>query len=131
MHRQDSQLLVAALGVWIIASAIGLWLSPPLGHDEAAYVVGARQLWLGGEPVWLYRSVGTELLALPGIVFGGSELALRFTTAIMTLTVPLGAYTLARVAFDRRIAGWWLPLCRPESGWGSRAGRTHRAGLPR
>src|SRR5438093_5935690 len=68
-------------------------------------------MWAGEQPVWLYTSVGTEVLALPGVALGGGDAAIRIVATIASLSVPIAAYVLARVAFaDRRIAAWTVAI---------------------
>jgi hypothetical protein len=99
-------LLPGALLVWVAAAIAKLAMAPPLKHDEAAYVLGAQRLWAGEPPIWLYRSVGTEMLAVPGVAVD-SLTVIRIVFGLATLLVPIGAYALARAAFaDRAIAGW-------------------------
>ncbi len=105
--RIDRALFVFALVVWCVAIIAQLAIAMPLRHDEAAYVVGAQR-WLAGAPnEWLYRSIGTELLALPGVAAGASPTWIRVVPALFTLLVPIGAWALARAAFpDRNVGGW-------------------------
>lgn len=99
-------LLPGALLVWCAAVIARLAMAMPLKHDEAAYVLGAQRLWAGEPPIWMYRSIGTELLAVPGVAVG-SPTVIRIVFGLATLLVPIGAYALARAAFaDRAIAGW-------------------------
>lgn len=104
--RADKLLLAGALVVWCAAIAIKLAYALPLGHDEAAFALGAQR-WLAGEPcVYLARSLGTELLAMPGVALDAGVIVIRFLPAVMTLLVPLGGYLLARAAFpERRLGG--------------------------
>jgi hypothetical protein len=99
-------LLPGALLVWVAAAIGQLAMALPLKHDEAAYVLGAERLWAGEPPIWLYRSVGAELLAVPGVAVH-SLTVIRIAFVLAALLVPVGAYALARAAFaDRAIAGW-------------------------
>src|SRR5687768_15119134 len=107
MRRKQRLLLVGAIVVWSSAIIIQLALGLPLGHDEAAYAVDARRLLAGDPPLWIYRSIGVELLALPGVVLGGGETALRIPAATLSLLVPIGGYALARAVYPTHaIAGW-------------------------
>lgn len=107
-RRLDRWLLVVALITWCTAIVLQLAIAMPLRHDEAAYVVGAQR-WLSGAPsMWLYRSLGTELLALPGVAAGASPPWIRIVPALVTFLVPLGAWALARAAFPGRHLGGWV-----------------------
>ncbi|CAN5859420.1 hypothetical protein BH11MYX2_BH11MYX2_05900 [soil metagenome] len=101
----DRTLFVGGLLVWVVGAILVLAAGQPLSHDEAAFAVGAQRILAGAPAVMLHRSVGTELLAVPGVFLGGSEIALRSTFVIVSLTVPLGAWALARAAFPTRNAG--------------------------
>ncbi len=109
--RVDRWLFAFAIGAWCVAIAWQLAIPMTLQHDEAAYVVGARR-WLDGAPnVWLYRSLGTELLVLPGVAANASPSWMRVLPALSTLVVPFGAWALARAAFpDRAVGGWAAAL---------------------
>ncbi|HEU0033492.1 MAG TPA: hypothetical protein VFQ53_22830 [Kofleriaceae bacterium] len=103
----DRLLGTAALIVWLVTAAIQLAFALPLKHDEAAYLIGAERLLAGEPAVWLYRSIGTELLAVPGIALGGSITTIRILPALVTLLVPIGAWRLARAVYpDRALGGW-------------------------
>ena len=103
----DRRLLAGAVAVWIAAIAIQLASDLPLKHDEAAFVVGARRWWDGAPTIWLYRSMGTEVLVLPAAALGLPAALLRLVPALLTLLVPLGGAALARAAFpQRRLGGW-------------------------
>jgi hypothetical protein len=105
--RIDRWLFAYALVAWCVAIIAQLAIDMPLRHDEAAYVVGAQR-WLSGAPdVWLYRSLGTELLVLPGVAAHASPTWIRVVPALFTLLVPIGTWALARVAFPGRNVGGW------------------------
>ncbi|HEU4729318.1 MAG TPA: glycosyltransferase family 39 protein [Kofleriaceae bacterium] len=98
----ERRLLVAALLAWAIVATINLVLGPPLGHDEAAFAVVARDDW----PVWLYRSRGVVALARLGIALGGADWQLRLASTIAGLGVVLGVYAVGRAVFDARTGAW-------------------------
>jgi hypothetical protein len=111
MVRRDYLLLVAGLACWAIAAVLHHVVGEPLGADEAEYVLGARRMLEGREPIWLYTSVGPELLALPGIAISDTEFGARVLATIASFSVPLGAYALSRAVFgDRTIAAWTLAV---------------------
>jgi len=106
-ERIDRLLFAFALVAWCVAIIAQLAIAMPLRHDEAAYVVGAQR-WLSGAPnVWLYRSIGTELLTLPGVAANASPAWIRIVPSLFTLLVPVGAWALARAAFPGRNVGGW------------------------
>src|SRR5215207_4042871 len=100
--------LVLAIGLtaWI-AGAVAIWLSaPPLGHDESQYAISAKDL-LAGEPERLFNlSKGMTFVALPGVLAGGSELALRFVPLLLGVGFVLAAWQVARRAFGEATAAW-------------------------
>jgi len=100
----------AGLAAWL-AGALAVWLAaPPLGHDEAQYAIAARDV-LAGEPVrWLYLSVGMDAIALPGVLAGGGELALRLVPMAIGLAFVLAAARLARGAFGEAAAAWTIAV---------------------
>lgn len=99
-------LLVAGLVGWTVNTAI-IWLhGPPLGHDEAQYTLIAKALLAGEEPRWFYASPGTSLLAIFGILAGGSEVALRLPTFVLGIGFVLAAAWLAWRCFSAATAAW-------------------------
>ena len=96
----------AGLAAWLVNAAI-LWATGSmLGHDEAQYAVAAQDL-LDGAPVrWNYLSVGMSLVAAPGVLAGGGELALRLVPALLGVGFLLVAAGLARAAFGGAAAAW-------------------------
>jgi len=99
-------LLLAGLAAWTVNLAI-FWLSgPPLGHDEAQYTIAARDLLNGEEQRWFYLSTGTSLLAIPGLLAGGSEVALRTPTFVLGIGFGLVVVTLAWRYFGAATAAW-------------------------
>ncbi|HEY4178691.1 MAG TPA: hypothetical protein VGM90_17715 [Kofleriaceae bacterium] len=101
----DRVLILGGLLVWVVASILVVVSGQALAHDEAAFAIGAKRILAGAPAVMLQRSVGTELLAVPGTLLGGSEIALRSLFAVVSVSVPLGACALARAAFPSRNAG--------------------------
>jgi hypothetical protein len=95
----------AALAAWLVIVLASWLLGGPLGHDEAAYAIGGAAR-LAGKPLpWLYRSEGMHLLAMPGLLAGGSELALRLPSVV----IAIGLLFSVRRVGDRlgRGAGAW------------------------
>jgi 4-amino-4-deoxy-L-arabinose transferase-like glycosyltransferase len=98
----ERQIFGAALGAWLIVGALALISGPPLGHDEAAYAVAAR----GDAPAWNYRSSGMISIARIGLLFGGSEVALRIVALLLGAGLIVATYALGRAAFDARTGAW-------------------------
>jgi hypothetical protein len=95
--------------IWSLV-VIAAWLSSePLGHDEAAYAVGGDLLAHGHASPWLHRSVGMHLLALPGVLAGGAELALRVPAVLFALAFPFALRRVGR-PISERAAAWSLPI---------------------
>jgi hypothetical protein len=100
----------AGLAAWLAAAAI-VWLAaPPLGHDEAQYAVAARDAIAGAPVRWLYLSVGIDAIALPGVLAGGGEIALRLVPAAIGIAFVLAAARLARGAFGEATAAWTVAV---------------------
>jgi hypothetical protein len=98
--RRPSTLIIVALTIWVGEAAIFWAWGAPLGHDEAQYALAARAALGGKPPPWGYLSYGMNLLAIPGVLLGGSEQALRW--------VPLCAgcgFAAAVAGLTRRISG--------------------------
>jgi hypothetical protein len=94
-----------ALGTWIVI-LLGSWLcAGPLGHDESAYAVGGARLAAHLPSPWLYRSVGMHVLALPGVLLGGSELALRLPAVLFAILYLFAVRRVGRLLSES--AGAW------------------------
>ncbi|MBK9030846.1 MAG: glycosyltransferase family 39 protein [Myxococcales bacterium] len=93
-----------ALTPWaylLVVLALALAPTRPLGHDEAVYALGARDLVDGGgDGLPLHRSIGMMAAAAPGVLAGGGELALRLPFALYAL-----AYVGLIAALTRRTFG--------------------------
>lgn len=85
------------LAIWIAvaACAVGIAIVAGYGHvlgyDEAVYAVGGRTLLHGGPDTgWeVFRSAGMRLVAVPGVVLGGSEVALRIVPAMLGIATVI------------------------------------------
>ena len=91
------RLVIASLIVWSACVVLGLVAGAPLSHDEAAYAVLARD----GHELWRYRPIGLLPLAKLGILLGGSDIAMRAASAVLSLTL-IGAVA----AIGRRLGPW-------------------------
>ncbi len=109
-RRTNATVLAAGFAGWFIGALI-VWLSaPPLGHDEAQYAIAAQDL-LDGEPLrWAYLSVGMNALALPGVLAGGGEIAVRAAPVLAGLVFVLVAARLARGTFGDATAAWTVAV---------------------
>ena len=103
--RLPTLIFAAGLLVWIVNAAI-VWLAAsPLGHDEAQYVLSAKDL-LAGEPArWFYASSGMSIIALPGAMMSG-EIAARFPTFVLGIAFVLAAAGLAWRVYGAMTAAW-------------------------
>jgi hypothetical protein len=104
--RLTALLLVAGLVAWTASTAIAWLAGPPLGHDEAQYTLDGKDLLEGREPRWFYLSPGTSLLAVPGILAGGGEIALRLPAFVLGIGFVLATAALAWRCFGAATAGW-------------------------
>jgi 4-amino-4-deoxy-L-arabinose transferase-like glycosyltransferase len=91
------RLVIASLAVWIICLALDLIAGAPLAHDEAAYALLARD----GHEQWLYRPIGLVALGKVGLALGGSDLAMRASSALLSL-----ALISAIAALGKRFGEW-------------------------
>jgi hypothetical protein len=104
--RRTTLLLAAGVAAWTVITGI-VWLgSPPLGHDEAQYALAAADLVRGEEPRWFYVSLGTSLLAVPGVAVGGGEVALRLPAFVLGIGFVLAAAAVAWRGFGAATAAW-------------------------
>jgi 4-amino-4-deoxy-L-arabinose transferase-like glycosyltransferase len=103
-------LLATGLAVWIANAVIVVATRVPLGHDESEYA-NAASGWLAGEPARLfYLSPGMDAIAAPGILLGGSDLAMRLVPALIGLGFIASVWLLARRVAGADTAAWavWL-----------------------
>jgi 4-amino-4-deoxy-L-arabinose transferase-like glycosyltransferase len=102
--------LAAGLLAWIVTTAFQ-WLMPaPLGHDEAQYALAARDVLDGVEPRWFYLSPGMNALAIPGVVLGHSEIAVRLVPFVTGLVFFLAIVLLARRTVGSATAAWTVAI---------------------
>jgi 4-amino-4-deoxy-L-arabinose transferase-like glycosyltransferase len=104
--------LAAAVAVWIANAGIIVAASYPLGHDEAQYAIAGRALVSGAAPRadWFYISTGMAVVAAPGTVAGGSELALRLVPMGFGFGFLAAIWLLARRAFGSVTAAWTIAV---------------------
>jgi 4-amino-4-deoxy-L-arabinose transferase-like glycosyltransferase len=109
-RRTSAIVFAAGLAGWL-ALAVTTWLrARPLGHDEAQYAIAAQDVLDGTPARWGYLSVGMNALALPGVLAGGGELALRLAPLLAGLLAVLAAAWLARRALGDAAAAWTVAV---------------------
>lgn len=103
-------MLALAAATWILAS-VSWWLArPPLGHDEAQYVLAFGDWLAGRELRWVYLSRGMHAIAGPGVLLGGSELALRAVPLLCGLGLLAASARLAWRLFGPTTAAWTVAI---------------------
>jgi hypothetical protein len=110
-RRRRARLLVAgAFAVWTTCAAIAWISAPPLSHDEARYALAARDRVAGDPPRWVYVPIGMEVLAMPGLLAGGDERALRVVPALLGLAFLVAAWRCAAAIGDEASAAWTVAV---------------------
>jgi len=104
--RLPTLIFAAGLVVWIANAAIAWLAAPPLGHDEAQYLISAQDLLAGEPPRWFYVSSGMSVLSVLGITAGHGEIAVRFPAFVMGIGFVLAAGGLARRVYGAATAAW-------------------------
>jgi 4-amino-4-deoxy-L-arabinose transferase-like glycosyltransferase len=98
--------VVAGVTFWIVNVLLRWSLGVPLGHDEARYALDANEV-LNGEPTrFLYSPPGMTLVAMPGLLAGGSEYALRALPIGLGLAFLWTVWWFARTVGSERTAAW-------------------------
>jgi hypothetical protein len=111
---KPSTWIVVALALWMLEAMIVWAWGAPLGHDEAQYALAARAALSGQPPPWNYLSFGMNLLAIPGVLLGGSEQALRWVPLCAGLGFALAVAGLARRRASAARRRWgWCSWCSP------------------
>jgi 4-amino-4-deoxy-L-arabinose transferase-like glycosyltransferase len=100
------RLYLASLAAWIATLLIQWIYNLPLNHDEAAYAETARQLLAGQPAPWLYRSVGVNVLAVPGVLLGGSDPALRVVPILVSIAFFWTLWWAGRRLVGATAAAW-------------------------
>ena len=103
-------LVAGAFAVWASCAVIRWIASPPLSHDEAHYALASRDLLAGDPPRWIYMSIGTQMVAAPGVAAGGSERALRALPALLGLVFLACAWRVAAVLAGEESAAWAIAV---------------------
>lgn len=102
--------IVAAAGIaaWVV-NAVILWAAGgALGHDEAQYAIAAQDLVEGRPIVWNYLPIGMDVVALPGVLLGGSERALHVFPLVLGIGYLAAAGLVARAVFGDAVAAWTI-----------------------
>lgn len=96
--------MIAAIAAWSAIAAIWIVIDPPLGHDEAAFALAARD----GRPPggWLYRSDGTVAVARLGLALGDAGWQLRLSIAVLAMALVAAAFAVGRAASSARAGAW-------------------------
>jgi 4-amino-4-deoxy-L-arabinose transferase-like glycosyltransferase len=110
LHRSANLVFTAGLCVWVINALILLWSAYPLGHDEAQYAGTGKDLLAGVAPRQFYVSTGMRWVAAPGVLAGGSELALRVVPALFGLAFVLATWQLAHRLCGPVTAAWTVAV---------------------
>ncbi|HKE14202.1 MAG TPA: hypothetical protein VKB80_05045 [Kofleriaceae bacterium] len=106
--RRDLVLFAAAIALLVAALARQIAVDAPLGHDEAIYAGGGREV-LAGTPASgfeLHRSVGMKLLAAAGLLLGPTERDLRSIVVLCSVGFLLAYRLLGARALGRWPAAW-------------------------
>jgi hypothetical protein len=103
-------LVIGAFAVWAICALVR-WVSvSPLSHDEAHYAIATRDALAGVPARWDYVSVGTEVIAAPGVAAGGSERELRLVPALLGIVFLVCAWRAAAVLGGEESAAWAIAV---------------------
>jgi 4-amino-4-deoxy-L-arabinose transferase-like glycosyltransferase len=108
--RLTRTVLAAGVAGWLGVVVLTWLAKAPLGHDETQYAIAAQDVLDGVPARWGYLSVGMNALALPGVLAGGGDLALRIMPALAGLAFLLAAAWLARRAFGDAAAAWTVAV---------------------
>ncbi len=92
MNGDSGRAVLLAALVWVALVAVAVAVAGGgLGNDEAQYALGARTLVgddggaSGTDPYPLFRPIGMRVLAAPGVLAGGGELALRLPFVLIAM----------------------------------------------
>ncbi|HUQ07750.1 MAG TPA: hypothetical protein VM261_34890 [Kofleriaceae bacterium] len=103
---------VAIVGVAVAIAGGGL------GNDEAQYALGARDL-IGDapDPYPLFRSLGMRVLAAPGVLLGGGELAIRLPFVLVAVGYTALVWRLAHRVSGGRVEAATVAVAVQTSAW--------------
>ena len=109
-RRLEKLVCVGGFATWI-AGALVRWIgSSPLMHDEAEYALDATDLLDGVASRWIYTSPGMQVVAIPGVVAGGDERALRLVPLLFGIAFMVAAWYTARRLFSSGTAAWTVAV---------------------
>jgi len=115
-------LVVALVWVALVGLAVAI-AGGGLGNDEAQYALGARQLFGDpGDPYPLFRSIGMRVLAAPGVLAGGGELAIRIPFVLVAIAYAALVWRLARRLGGEQAAMLALAVQVSSAPWLTRTG---------
>lgn len=103
-------LLIGAWVTWVACAALHWTSGAPLGHDEARYSIAARDLLAGDDSRWNYVPPAMEVIAVPGVLLGGGERALRVVPILFSLAFLLVVGAIAKRVGSDDSAAWTLAL---------------------
>jgi 4-amino-4-deoxy-L-arabinose transferase-like glycosyltransferase len=104
--RRATLIALVGVGAWLAMTTI-TWLGrAPLGHDESQYALAAKDLLAGDPARWFYLSRGMNAIAVPGVLLGGGELALRFLPLLLGAAFIVAMYWLGRRTVGATSAAW-------------------------
>src|SRR5436189_3808799 len=86
-----------------------MFAAPP-EHDEASYALAARDMLEGVSTRFLSSAGGMRLIALPGVLGGASEHALRVLPLLLGLVFLATAWLFARRMFGHTTAAFTVAI---------------------
>ncbi|HEY5920343.1 MAG TPA: glycosyltransferase family 39 protein, partial [Kofleriaceae bacterium] len=104
--RLAKLIFIGGIAVWIINAALHCGSGVTLGHDEARYASDTRELLDGRDKRYIYVPSGMNGIALPGVLAGGDERALRVLPMLAGLLFLFAAWRFARRAVGEDAAYW-------------------------
>ena len=113
--------LAAGVLAWLASAAILLGTASSLGHDESQYAIAAQDLLEGHPTRWNYLSIGTSVLAVPGVLAGGSSVALRLLPVLIGLAFLAAAHRVARGLTNATVAAWVIAVIAASFSMSKRA----------
>lgn len=99
---------LGGLAAWTTVLVITWAVAPPLGHDEAQYALAATDALAGDPARWFYLSRGMNAVAIPGVLLGGSEHALRLLPMLLGVAFAVATYVVVRRVASPIAAAWTL-----------------------
>ena len=117
------RVLPIALAWVAIVGLVAAIVGGGLGNDEAQYALGARDLLEGApDPYPLFRSVGMRLLAAPGVIAGGGEVAIRLPFVVIAVAYAALVWHVARRLAGEQAAAVAVAVQVTAAPWLTRTG---------